>query len=226
MARSLGFALLGESLFLVWPRKSNPKEGHPCIRVLLRKTSLPSGAAPGVVAKGHPCPITPHSASMPRVPLRSTYARPSEGESSPSCLKVCEQRKNDLLIPDKRTTRRRRTPLSAGRMESTRRGASGMDAARGVKGQGWPLYAGPRSGDGMREVERSETRMQGQDFLLTFWRLKKVRRPAGRNQAIKPLGSELSYGPRFKHQNEKDHAWAWSFRFVGPMVTASSLDTS
>ena len=105
---------------------------------------------------------------MPRVPLRSTYARPSEGESSPSCLKVCEQRKNALLIPDKRTTRRRRTPLSAGRMESARRGASGMDAARGVKGQGWPLYAGPRSGDGMREVERSETRMQGQAFLVTF----------------------------------------------------------
>ena len=69
-------------------------------------------------------------------------------------------------------------------MESARRGASGMDAARGVKGQGWPLYAGPRSVDGMREVERSETRMQGQAFLLTFLpagqvRLKKVSRPAG-----------------------------------------------
>ncbi len=43
-----------------------------------------------------------------------------------------------------------------------------MDAARGVKGHGWPLYAGPRSADGVREVERSETRMQGQAFLLTF----------------------------------------------------------
>jgi len=53
-------------------------------------------------------------------------------------------------------------------MESARRGASGMDAARGVKGHGWPLYAGPRSVDGMREVERSETRMEGQDFLVTF----------------------------------------------------------
>jgi len=31
-----------------------------------------------------------------------------------------------------------------------------------------PLYAGPRSGDGVREVERSETRMQGQDFLVPF----------------------------------------------------------
>ena len=55
-------------------------------------------------------------------------------------------------------------------MESARRGVSGMDAARGVKGQGWPLYAGPRCADVMWEVERSETRMQGQAFLLTFCR--------------------------------------------------------
>ena len=53
-------------------------------------------------------------------------------------------------------------------MESLRRGASGMDAARGVKGHGWPLYAGPRSDDGTREVERSETRMEGQDLLVSF----------------------------------------------------------
>lgn len=53
-------------------------------------------------------------------------------------------------------------------MQSLRRGVSGMDAARGVKGHGWPLYAGPWSGDGMREVERSETRMEGQAFLPTF----------------------------------------------------------
>ena len=58
-------------------------------------------------------------------------------------------------------------------MESARRGASRMDAARGlgvpaIKGHGWPLYAGPRSADGMREVERSETRMQGQDVLVPF----------------------------------------------------------
>ena len=53
-------------------------------------------------------------------------------------------------------------------MESRRRGASGMDAARAVKGQGWPLRGDPRSRDGMRGVSRSETRMQGQAFLLTF----------------------------------------------------------
>src|SRR5690606_20205174 len=38
--RSPGCALHGASLFLVWPRKSNQKEGHPYIRVLLCKTSL------------------------------------------------------------------------------------------------------------------------------------------------------------------------------------------
>ncbi len=54
-------------------------------------------------------------------------------------------------------------------MESLGRGASGMDAARGVKGHGWPLYAGPRSGDGVREVERSETRMAGARLFGSFW---------------------------------------------------------
>ncbi len=43
-----------------------------------------------------------------------------------------------------------------------------MDAAKGVKGQGRPLYAGPWSGDGAREVERSETRMSGGP---SFWSL-------------------------------------------------------
>ncbi|PAO93602.1 hypothetical protein BV581_05205 [Stutzerimonas stutzeri] len=60
-------------------------------------------------------------------------------------------------------------------MESVWRGASGMDAARGLrrprlKGHGWPLYAGRRSAGEMREVSRSETRMEGQAFLLTFFR--------------------------------------------------------
>ena len=70
-AHGIGFALLGESLFLVWPRKSNQKEGHPSIRVLLRKTSLPPallrGASrrdihvPSLLAR-HPCLASPCSA--------------------------------------------------------------------------------------------------------------------------------------------------------------------
>ncbi len=54
-------------------------------------------------------------------------------------------------------------------MESLRKGLSGMDAARAAMGQGWPFAAGPWSKDGMREVERSETRMQGARPLGYFW---------------------------------------------------------
>ena len=68
-------------------------------------------------------------------------------------------------------------------MESTWRGVSGMDAAIGlgvpaIKGHGWPLYAGPRNVDEMREVSRSETRMQGQAFLLTFFATEKSESPS------------------------------------------------
>ncbi|HAW25531.1 MAG TPA: hypothetical protein DCX38_19620, partial [Pseudomonas sp.] len=64
----MGFALLGESLFLVWPRKSNQKEGRPCIRVLLCKTPLAPvplrGSSrrdihvPSLLAR-HPCLASP-----------------------------------------------------------------------------------------------------------------------------------------------------------------------
>ena len=80
-------------------------------------------------------------------------------------------------------------------MESLRRGASGMDAARAVKGRGrhrygWPLRGDPRSSDGMREVERSEPGTPSLDtgasvfgYFLRGWpsSVWKVNRPAGRN---------------------------------------------
>lgn len=53
-------------------------------------------------------------------------------------------------------------------MEVLRRGTSRMDAARGVMGQGRPMYAGPRSNTGAREVSRSETRMQGRILFGHF----------------------------------------------------------
>ncbi|POH82735.1 hypothetical protein CXK91_11015 [Stutzerimonas stutzeri] len=53
-----------------------------------------------------------------------------------------------------------------------------MDAARAVKGHGWPLRGDPRSSDGTRAVERSETRMQGQAFLLTFFASEKSESPS------------------------------------------------
>ena len=174
-AGTTGFALHGASLFLVWPRKSNQKEGHPYIRVLLRKTPLfPAPVrgtsrrdihVPSLLAR-HPCLASPCAAPTLGL-LKGTMDRVvwkfwnSDSYKTPSSF------------DDEQTLRRRRTPLSEGRMESARRGASGMDAARGVKGRGrhrhgWPLYAGPRSGDEMREVERSETRMQGRDLLVPF----------------------------------------------------------
>ena len=69
-------------------------------------------------------------------------------------------------------------------MESLCKGLSGMDAARGAMGQGWPFATCPWKSDGMREVERSETRMPG---VLSLWLLslctskEKVTRPSGRN---------------------------------------------
>jgi len=60
------------------------------------------------------------------------------------------------------------SPLSGGRAQVAWKGLSGMDAARAALGHGWPVAAGPWNVTGAREVERSETRMQGQAFLLTF----------------------------------------------------------
>lgn len=44
-----------------------------------------------------------------------------------------------------------------------------MDAARAAMGQGWPFAADPRSNDGVREVERSETRMAGHSVFAYFF---------------------------------------------------------
>ena len=41
-----------------------------------------------------------------------------------------------------------------------------MDAEKAPPGHGWPIGADLRSGTGVREVERSETRMPGQAFCL------------------------------------------------------------
>ena len=60
-----------------------------------------------------------------------------------------------------------------------------MDAARAAMGLGWPFAAAPRSNDGVRGVERSETRMAGHSVFAYFFagpairRLKKVSRRKG-----------------------------------------------
>ena len=80
-AATTGCALHGASLSLVWPRESNQREGHPCIRVwpLRVQTPLTPTLLQGHVTKGHPCPFVTRSASMPRVPLRNACVRPPEG---------------------------------------------------------------------------------------------------------------------------------------------------
>jgi len=178
-AGTTGCASHGASLFLVWPRKSNQKEGHPYIRTGRPRFAAQNfprfGAASGVglgapsrraipgpsLLARHPCLATPYA--PPKLGLlkgirdRGAWKCPSN-----------ESKKSLRLFLRARPDRPHQTPLSEGRMESLRRGASGMDAARAVKGHGWPLRGDPRSSDGVREVERSETRMQGQDLLVPF----------------------------------------------------------
>ncbi|RYJ62368.1 hypothetical protein EJA06_011505 [Pseudomonas songnenensis] len=84
MPDGLVFALLGESLFLVWPRKSNQKEGHPASGFCFAK--LPSlRRCSGAVAKGRPCPFTPRSASC----LAPPYAAPTLGLLTGNGVRVC-----------------------------------------------------------------------------------------------------------------------------------------
>jgi len=196
LAGSTGCALHGASLFLAWPRKSNQKEGHPCIRVwsLCDQTTLSPALLRGHVTKGRPCPFVPRSASMPRVRLRNACARPPEGEPGPSCLEEAMPALLCFASLDALTNRRLRMPLVGGRVESSCRGVSGMDAAKGlglpaIKSHGWPLYAGPRSGDGAREVRlrSGRTRMKGRAFfcLLFFARAKKSEAPCKAQPALR-----------------------------------------
>ncbi len=205
-ARPAVCALDGASLFLVWTRRSNQKEGHPCIRVLLRKTPLTpallrvssrrdihadGGPDPSLLAR-HPCLASPHATSTLGL-LKGTWARVV-------CkLLNCKDHEALRSFVSKKTIGRHRTPLSGGRMESLRRGASGMDAARAVKGHGWPLRGDPRSSDGMREVERSETRMQGQDLLVPFGATAKRDSPSRAKPMPQPT-SPIGYTPRILGQ--------------------------
>ena len=118
----LGFALLGESLSLAWPRESNQREGHPDIRTrrprFASQNSPPSGAAPGAVAKGRPCPFTPRSASCLASPCATPTLRPPDGGVSPRCL---TDREAWFVVCDRlKTIRRLQSPLQEG--ERSRRG--------------------------------------------------------------------------------------------------------
>ena len=83
------------SHFFLSGQEKVTKKKHPGFAA---QNSPRYGVAPGVVAKGHPWPIAPRSASMPRDPLRNAYARPPEGGSGPSRLDVFEQQQSAFLI--------------------------------------------------------------------------------------------------------------------------------
>ncbi|RRV65035.1 hypothetical protein EGI99_19990 [Stutzerimonas stutzeri] len=83
MPDGLVFALLGESLFLVWPRKSNQKEGHPASGFCFAK--LPSlRRCSGGHREGTSLSLHSSLGVLPRAPLRNAYARPPDGEWGPS----------------------------------------------------------------------------------------------------------------------------------------------
>jgi hypothetical protein len=65
-----------------------------------------------------------------------------------------------------------------------RRGTSGMDAARGVKGQGWPFTPAPGAIPEGGELSGAKPGCRGAFSLVTFScaQQEKVTRPRGRKQ--------------------------------------------
>ena len=75
-------------------------------------------------------------------------------------------------------------------MESLCRGVSRMDAAKGLKGHGWPLYGDPRNGGvGNEPGAKRRAGWRGKTFWFLLGRLPKGTRPAGRNRSFAPEAS-------------------------------------
>ncbi len=194
-------------------RESNQRESTPGIRVWLRQTPLAPvlfrgssrWAIPGPsLLVWHPCQTPLYTA--PPLGLLTGFGdrvvwticgRQSEKQSVNAKAKASRQirrmggaqRYPSSEQPDdsepavQHRSIKRAIPRSAGRAESLCKGVSRMDAAKGVKGQGRPLYAGPWNNDEVRGVSRSETRMPGRVSFAYFslHEQRKVRRPRGRN---------------------------------------------
>jgi len=78
VARRLGFALLGDSLFSVAKKVSkNALPLHPAPR--FARGSFAPSPLQGSAYKGHPWPFKPFAASLRLAPLRSGSAHPPEG---------------------------------------------------------------------------------------------------------------------------------------------------
>ena len=140
-----------------------------------------STAAPRVAAQGHPWLFTALAASMPLAPLRSDSIRPSDGAFWRRLLgRAWEQAKRFCFYRCLKIFRRLglESP-SEGRTQALRRGTRGMDAERGVMGQGWPFVRGRLVRPPERRRSEGSFAKQNPDvgvafFLVTFsWPNKK-----------------------------------------------------
>ena len=163
---SIGFALLGDSLFSVAKKVS--KNACPCIRAGRAMEKPEAMSSQGGLtdscgefvgwktAKHFPPRSTPRSASSFVFENRwVSFALPTLHSALITA---------SLHGPSHTTE----PPLPEGRAQEACKGLSGMDAARAALGHGWPVAAGPWNVTGAREPRRSRGRMQGQAFLLTF----------------------------------------------------------
>ena len=166
---------------LLVQRKVSKRKHAPTSGSGLRPDFPPSGAASGAVTKGRPCPFVPRSASCLASPCATPPLGLLTGTMAPSCLKVFFR----SWFSHTSHQAVKGAP-SGGRVEMSRRGASRRDAARGITGQGWPVYAGPRSGIGRREPRRRRGRMSGGAFfcLLFFAQTKKSESPGGAKREV------------------------------------------
>lgn len=134
------------------------------------------------------CARPPDGAGEGPAPSQDNVPDPAAG-SKPSPFKVfggsCRQKSEQIYLRwaakadasrmsslPTRILRRRRTLPSAGRAESSRKGLSRRDAAKGPIGHGWPFGPGPWSGDGGREPRHRRGRMMGASGFGYFWRAK------------------------------------------------------
>ena len=91
----------GESLFFVWPKKSNQKKGHPACWFLLRKNSLPPARFCGSPRRAIHGPPWLDWASCPIDPQNPTSTRPKEGfdvAASPG-REICGAYARDVFAP-------------------------------------------------------------------------------------------------------------------------------
>jgi hypothetical protein len=84
-----------------------------------------------------------------------------------------------------------------------------MDAARGVKGQGRPLYAGPWNNDGAREPDEVGPDARGKTSWLLLGRLPEVTRRKGGTVSSNHTRAANTHKPKNTHQDQKPMRKLW-----------------